>query len=878
MRRKVSIAFLLLFLFGFIFSLFPNSDQIIHAWGGVDWDEYLEELEDDGLGKNNLETGSSTRSYLAEDGEQFFYRLEAKMPDKDKSKWFNLPGKTADAVSTAINETIMLLNKIVFWINMQVGKFAVGLLEKANDFGFIDHAISKISLQVRNLVGISGTKFTSSGMFLPILKMISLLVVVYAFYQLVWKRSFIASFGEMLKFVVVLTTSLLLFANYSTFLSGMNDLSQEIGEFVVGASGSAKSSAQESRIATFNETLWEHFVDKPYLTLQYGTNDLEKIGNGDVASGEERVRALLTARTGSDYRAYVVNKEVNELENYYMTYDSVVEKTSLNFSFLGLNLLTSIPVFIISLAIIFTQFWFVIIALIAPFALLIASFPTQFNVLKRYFFELSLPLLIKIGLHFALVIIIILTSLLAEVESELHSDMFSGHLGTAFMNAIFYSMLFFGVFILRKRITGIMTSGSQMMGEIREGMSSVTTKPAKQGIQTAGTVAGAGIGFAKGGVAGMAMGANIGSTVGKVVSGESDGLGGATRDLSKVAYQTQVMKSLSSNKSSDSETNTDNSSNSITDHELQQSSEDSIDDVDVSDHQLSQMENLSHQELEEQGMENLNQFSQTEGMNDDQRDNLYETMKAEGVDFSKIKEQTLNRANVQEQDKITSPKDYNQKVENGINTLEEFGNEHNLNQNELKEVKTAMKNEGVDFAKLDSQMLENSNVKGEEIKNPRTFAQNVKKQQALKGQAISNPEEFAKNIKQHQEMEAEKVSNLRNKREEKFDNYLKEQNLNANEIQEIHSHLEDKGIDVAHIPTNDYVQANNDIRSKLEKGESVDYTKEFNKKLEERVNQRKLEKQSVNTTNEGQQLSSYQLEENYEPPEEYYELEDSNEE
>src|SRR5699024_9264365 len=321
-----------------------------------------------------------TRNGLADDDEKFYYRLEAGMPSKDKSKWYNLPGKTADAVSTAINETIMLFNKIVFWINTQVGKVAIGTLEKANNFSFIDKAINKITSHVKSLVGISGTSFSSTGMFSPLIKIIALVVVIYAFYQLIWKRSFIASFGELLKFIVVLTTALLLFGNYSSFLSGMNNLSNEVGGLIVGSSGTTTASAQESRVLTFTESLWGHFVDKPYLTLQYGTDNLDDLATENT-DGIERVKQLLTARTGSDTRSDIVDYEINDRENYYMTYDSVIEKTSLNMMFLMLNILTSIPVLIIALAIIFTQFWFVIIALIAPFALLIASFPTQFNVL-----------------------------------------------------------------------------------------------------------------------------------------------------------------------------------------------------------------------------------------------------------------------------------------------------------------------------------------------------------------------------------------------------------------------------------------------------------------------------------------------------------------
>ncbi|RKJ60291.1 hypothetical protein D7X33_28035, partial [Butyricicoccus sp. 1XD8-22] len=454
--------------------------------------------------------------------------------------------KTADAISIGLNETIMLVNKIFFSLNITFSKWLIGTLEMTQDFQFIDRAIDQVSSEVKDLVGVSGfarPSFTSSGMFSSLIKIIALAVVLYAFYQLVWKRSFIASFGELFKFIIVLATALLLFTNYSAFLTGMNNISTEIGNFVVGSQ--AKQNSHNTRVDKFSQTLWDHFVDRPYFTLQYGTSNLNVLGV-DGIDGETRVRELLTAKTDSKERKDLVDKEINDRKNYYMSYDSVAEKTYTNMVFYVLNGITSIPIYMIALAIIFTQFWFIIIGMIAPFALLIASFPSQFNVLKRYFFELSLPLLIKIALHFVLVMIMFLTTLIHGVRSDINSDLFGGQIGTAFINAVFYCMLFFAVFILRKRITNLLTSGSQMVGEIREGLGSVTTKPMKNTVQAGATIAGAAAGAMVAGPTGAMTGANIGATAGKIATGESGGVANTTQDIARTAYQYEALKHFSS--------------------------------------------------------------------------------------------------------------------------------------------------------------------------------------------------------------------------------------------------------------------------------------------------------------------------------------------
>ncbi|RKJ60297.1 hypothetical protein D7X33_28030, partial [Butyricicoccus sp. 1XD8-22] len=106
-----------------------------------------------------------------------------------------------------------------------------------------------------------------------------------------------------------------------------------------------------------------------------------------------------------------------------------------------------------------------------------------------------------------------------------------------------------------------------------------------------------------------------------------------------------------------------------------------------------------------------------------------------------------------------------------------------------------------------------------------------------------NPRQMAREIREHQDNERSRVNDLRNNRQEKFHDFMVDQNLNENEINDIYKHLEDKAIDVAHIPTSDYVEVDKDIRGRLERGELLDYKEEFKAGLEERANARRLEKQ-----------------------------------
>src|SRR5690625_6500843 len=81
-----------------------------------------------------------------------------------------------------------------------------------------------------------------------------------------------------------------------------------------------------------------------------------------------------------------------------------------------------------------------------------------------------------------------------------------------------------------------LSTGSEMVGENRQGLSSVTTEPIKQGVQAGATVAGATAGAMVAGAHGAMVGANIGSTAGNVVTGNTD-MAGATQDVTRSMHQ-----------------------------------------------------------------------------------------------------------------------------------------------------------------------------------------------------------------------------------------------------------------------------------------------------------------------------------------------------
>lgn len=675
--------------------------------------------------------------FAEEEGEHLYYHLDAIVPEEEYGFFDFYERFTGEARNLVLWVSARPFNQfanVVFSISQIFGVASIFYLDTTLTFELIDRMIDLIDDNVKDLTGISSLSFGKNGMFYPLIRISVLLVIVYAFYQLVWKRSFIQSFSELLKFVVVLTVSLLLFANFTPFLKSVNKVSTEIGQFVTNSVNTEQ---------TFRETLWGIMIDEPYLLMQYGTADLSQIGGGSESAGIERVRELLLAEPDSEARNEILEKEINERDNYFVTAHAVVNKTSTLMVYSIANFFTMFSFMLLGLGLMFTQVWFIIMAIFAPFALLIASFPSQFNVLKRYSFELILPLLAKIGFHLIIVVVMSLTSLSNSLYDSMFADASSFQFGRVFTTAIFYTMLFLGIFILRKRISSVLSSGSEFVNQIREGMAGSTTRPAQSAVHATTTVVGGTVGGVIGGLtgvgalSGVGMGTNIGSLAGKTISGQSGGVGETAETLGRLAYQTEMIKSNKKNPQKDG--NKDNASLSVVD----------TPNAELETEEITTTENTTPTETLRDNQEAFNSFTESLYMTDEGRDELFVELADQGLSVKDLDEKTLKNAMFMGYDKEGNP---------------------------------------IELYPLD------------------------------------NTELFAERIKQRQVSQEDKIKELRNKRMDKFNNYLKKKyKLKDTELKSIRNYLDDRGIDIAKLPRSVYLEADKIVSQQLDENEELNY-------------------------------------------------------
>ncbi|WP_408021923.1 CD3337/EF1877 family mobilome membrane protein [Siminovitchia thermophila] len=426
--------------------------------------------------------------------------------------WTDFSGNFMDKFNTFLN---MIVN-MAFKMNLFMTNTMIMVLDFAFDIDIIGVLVHDLQNSIQDMTGISGGKFLGGGLFGGLIKMVAVLAVLYMLYVFIIRRAFLESIGSLMKTVVTLSLSLLLFSNYATFISGAQSITHDATRYIIGLTTWNENSnitVDSNTKTTMKDSLWTMFVDRPYLYMQYGTHDVGQIG-------KSRVEDLLKTPTGEDRYEKVLTNEVAGHNNDFMVHSSVLDRLSFSAFYLVVNGIVSMPIFMLAILLIVLQFWFLIIAAIAPFALLVASIPGFFGVLKRYAIEFVIPLGLKVFFAFFTVLLLVLSDALfsMSIAQRYNAQSIIDYIAVG----VFHFVLFITLFLLRKRISNIFASGSQMIAGLREASGPVNPFTiAKKGVQGTATVAGVAVGAAVAGPAGAAMGASIGSTAGRAVTGEA---------------------------------------------------------------------------------------------------------------------------------------------------------------------------------------------------------------------------------------------------------------------------------------------------------------------------------------------------------------------
>ena len=509
------------------------------------------------------------------DDSESHYHLDTVPDEYDDGDYFGNDGDNkrgflwmldiTDVAYEKLAELFNYLANLGLKLNMYLTRLMISALDIAYDFNFVNNIIDEISSVMKEITGISpGGKFRSGGIFGQLAIFVAVFTVIYAVFMLVFKRSMFKSLGAMLQTILCLALAILLFTNYSPFLKGINNVTTEMSSIVLSGNSSKGVESQdvdvpagiesgedtptglneESARAKMRDNLWSMFVDRPYLYMMYGKTST------DENLSEERVKRLLKKESGSKERLEVVEEEVkgtyetsegaNGVPNEHLLHSNVSERIAFTPIYLSINGITSFLVYALAILLVLFQFWFMLIAVFAPFALLIGSVPGMFNVIKRYSIELALPLILKIVVSFGALIVFVISEVLYSVDMYVGEGIENPLL--FYMAVVLIHWVLFGLlFFLRKRLSNIFVSSTGFLKEVKEGMNTAT-QPMKKAVQTATTATAMAGGAMTGGAHGALVGADIGKKAGEAMTGDA-----SVGDVASTAAKAKMYSSLGKN-------------------------------------------------------------------------------------------------------------------------------------------------------------------------------------------------------------------------------------------------------------------------------------------------------------------------------------------
>ncbi|SHE82114.1 TrbL/VirB6 plasmid conjugal transfer protein [Seinonella peptonophila] len=271
----------------------------------------------------------------------------------------------------------------LFWQALLMWDFTViTVLENSFSLDIVSWFADAVEKAVQQLAGFTGAGFGQSGLWGNFLMLLIICGGAYIAYMGMIQKKTTDAISAMVKSLLILMLAMVFFANAGGVMRYLNDLSSGLSQELMGIGLDLNSTINHEmkypdEVASFAvaDKIYNMLIYQPYLMLQYGKT------KEDNSLTKERIEALLNAKVGSNARNQVVAKET---DNAMMKDVGIHQRFSMLILLGFSHLILGFMFFIIAGAILVYQFLFVIFALYAPFALLMALYPAWSGVAMNW--------------------------------------------------------------------------------------------------------------------------------------------------------------------------------------------------------------------------------------------------------------------------------------------------------------------------------------------------------------------------------------------------------------------------------------------------------------------------------------------------------------
>ncbi|MEK4604952.1 hypothetical protein MHH42_28700 [Bacillus sp. FSL L8-0099] len=403
--------------------------------------------------------------------------------------------KWKDNIKEQIVATIFILISIAWTVNLAISSLVTSLVGQSMSLNIVADVGDKLGEVISKTSGFNGS--WGNGIYSELIGLMLALLACWVIWVGFIQRRQSEMLGGLLKALGILVFTLGFFANSSYIIKGLNNFSEQVNKTVLDSSQSISGASEghSSGVDSITDLTHTLLIKQPYTLLQFGTTDMKKIG-------DERIKKMLTT-TDPDERKALLKDEVEVQKNQTLSLDATFERGALVLLLGVINAPLWIVLGLCSMAMLFYQLMFIIVALMSPVMLLMALVPAWTGTAKKFLAELFRTLLMKVAIGFLVTLMFWVSSILFSATDKY------GYL----VVAILQILSFLGVWLYRKTIFDAITTVPASAGAARasDAMSNIRQKyrDVKRGSKTVGrgvVVAGAA------GVASAAMAGKMGKS------------------------------------------------------------------------------------------------------------------------------------------------------------------------------------------------------------------------------------------------------------------------------------------------------------------------------------------------------------------------------
>ena len=334
------------------------------------------------------------------------------------NSWSWLPWNWLDGIGKSVQYGLYCITNFVWTISLYLSNATGYVVQEAYKLDFINDMADSIGKSIQTLAGVTANGFSSSGFYVGFLLLIILVVGLYVAYTGLIKRETSKALHAVINFVVVFVLSASFIAYAPDYIKKINEFSSDIStaSLDLGTKIMLPNSDSEGKdsVDLIRDSLFSIQVEQPWLLLQFGNSNAEKIGT-------DRVEALVSASPEDEdgkTREEVVKTEIEDNDNNNLTIPQVVNRLGMVFFLLFFNLGITIFVFLLTGMMLFSQILFIIFAMFLPISFLLSMIPSYESMAKQAIVRVFNTIMTRAGITLIVTVAFSISSMFYNISTD----------------------------------------------------------------------------------------------------------------------------------------------------------------------------------------------------------------------------------------------------------------------------------------------------------------------------------------------------------------------------------------------------------------------------------------------------------------------------